>query len=908
MARSGHEEEVFFSACLSPSDCYVTMAPISGTSESSENHTPATEKSEERPAIRPLPAQRRRRISHPNRHISSRFSRVMSPTRELVSDRVESTYDNLDLLTEPKPQPQSQYESPPLRIPDPRRAVESQYENVVLRPPRLSPRLPPRASHAVLTQHVTPQPALPIRTQVKELHKLQPQKDRRYSKNVSSDIQQQLEGVVMRRKDPISRNPQGPRKITAHASHLFASDPVFPGFKKTGAIDFDARIYRCNEISRENIGKQSLVMGEENFACAYVNHLGGYLKLMRLQATLFIPPHAILGDPEPVVLYFMAKTNQVGYSPLVGCLQPDQFLVSPIMYIGKPGFKYSTVDVVLSFPMDESHSTASFFSVLTVKSFDTAFSSENSKWRILAPGHDYFFTVCGGRGVLMVSQSAFYVIRATKAAPEYQNLAIPRDTSKRKIRVALFGRSLPESNRAKLHVVFCKDCDQEVERVIESEKRDSFRKLDHVRALSIQTSSGQPIWVSFCQLKNTSWILQTSSTAKFTPDELFNYADPYPPSVTFALSNPTTNLMSADAFVQCMVVVHEGSSANYQDADVTTFVQLVGDVTVAKSGQFQSQSLGRASAKRLPMLTVPQTVVTPPSSDGSGQTSISSHSSQISSDCTSVSPQPVPDVDRKSVVLLNSYDAQSDTSKARFEDIYVSYKALAELCLMLQASMTGSSEKDWMTFATKIGLSMEQVDRMSDRYNFQSPLSIIHLFFGTCPAATSCCPSTSPREKARALLVRLISVFQEMKRDDLTHVVRRELTRIDQEIDRYSKFLFEGGQFEIRTNVGGAVTTNRTRPRHSFSDGDVTVLTPSAESFKGRLNDIVCWFKSKSSDVFKFTGSSKETTAEQIYEVPRSNFSVFEDGNTYEALVPLKGRKNSNSDKRKEKAKQNEYN
>ena len=77
---------------------------------------------------------------------------------------------------------------------------------------------------------------------------------------------------------------------------------------------------------------------------------------------------------------------------------------------------------------------------------------------------------------------------------------------------------------------------------------------------------------------------------KFTHDDLFNYADQYPPSVTFALSNPTTDLMSTEAFVQCMVVVHEGATANYQDAGVSSFVHLVGDVTVAKSGQFQSVS------------------------------------------------------------------------------------------------------------------------------------------------------------------------------------------------------------------------------------------------------------------------------------------------------------------------------
>lgn len=899
MARSGRDEEVFFSACLTPTDCYVTMAPICGTFESAEDHTPA--KNAEERAARPIPA-RRRRISHPNRHLSDRRSRVLSPTCEPVTIQINSTYDNLDIA------PQPQYETPRLKLPEPRRDVESQYENVVMRPQRQSPRVQPRASHAVLTQHVNPQPALPLRSKVRESYSPQPSTEKRFSRNINPDIQQQLEKAVLRRRDPVSQSPPSPKIITPQPVQKFASfDPVFPGFKKTGSIDFDARIYRCNELARENIGKQTLITGEENFACAYVNHLGGYLKLMRSQATLFIPPHAILGDPEPVVLYFMSKTNQVGYSPLVSCLQPDQFLVSPIIYIGKPGFKYSTVDVVLSFPIDESHNTASFFSVLSVKTFDAAFCPESAKWRILAPGHDYFFSVCGGRGILMVSQSAFYVIRATKAAPEYQNMAIPRDTSKRKIRVALFGRSLPESNRAKLHVVFCKDCDKEVERVIESEKQDSFRKLDHVRALSIQTSSGQPIWVSFCQLKNTSWILQTSSTAKFMHDDLFNYADQYPPSVTFALSNPTTDLMSTEAFVQCMVVVHEGATANYQDADVSSFVHLVGDVTVAKSGQFQSQSLGRASGRRLPALTLPPSTgepLGPHPSSASGHPPISPRSSQTPSDCPSASPPPVP-VDRMSVLLLNSYEL--DTTKGRFEENYVSYQTLAELCLLLQAAKTESSKRDWMTFANKIGLSMQQVDRMSDRYTFQSPLSIIHLFFGTCPAATSCCSSTSPREKARGVLARLLSVFQEMKRDDLTRVVRRELTRIDQEVDRYSKFLFEGGQFEIRTNVGGAANAKRRHPRHSFTDGDVTMVASSGETTKGRLNDIVNWFKNKSSDVFKLAGSSKETTVEDIYEVPPANFSVFDDQNTYEALLPTKGRKNSGSDKRKEKAKQNEY-
>lgn len=135
---------------------------------------------------------------------------------------------------------------------------------------------------------------------------------------------------------------------------------------------------------------------------------------------------------------------------------------------------------------------------------------------------------------------------------------------------------------------------------------------------------------------------------------------------------------------------------------------------------FAQQSLGRASGRRLPVLALPPSTGEPlgthPSS-ASGHPPISLRSSQTPSDCPSASPPPVPG-DRMSMLLSNSYEL--DTTKGRFEEIYVSYQTLAELCLLLQAAKTESSKRDWMTFANKIGLSMQQVSicHLHTRRNF----------------------------------------------------------------------------------------------------------------------------------------------------------------------------------------------
>ncbi|XP_072171680.1 uncharacterized protein [Diadema setosum] len=885
MARAGSDEDVYKS-------CYEVMMPIPIPSPEEDDAKLAAPSPIEEQRTPPTPALRRG-LDH---EATGRAPLRSSPVSTMVSgeevpslyQEPESTYEVSMYLAE------GQYDTPrhqpPVPSPRSQDVAASVYQNV--QTPK-SPRvLPFRARANVMA--LPEQPALPVRGRVA----LRP-RGRRQEKRVSPLPVQDDENKG-------EMNKEVTETLASKASYQpMIRDikeenptPMFPNFKKTGSIDFDARIYRCNESPLENSGKQTLVAAEENFACAIVNHEGGYLKLRRAQATLFIPPHAILGDPEPVVLYVMSKTSQVGYQPLSSSLDPGQFLVSPIMFVGKPGSKYCSMDIVLSFPMEWSPTQEVTFDLLTVKTFDsqgTCPPKDNARWRILAHGYDYFFTVYGERGVLMVSQSAFYVVRATVAGSVATNQMTLCPETKRisgeRLRIILTGKTFSDIRRAKLHVVFSRDDDNETERVIQAEDQEGYRKLDLVRTISIQPLSGQPVWVSLSHLTNPAWRLQTSPTAKFSTQELLDYADRYPPSVTFALGE-IGNEYVMDSFVQCVVVAHQGAMPNHQAEDVVSYVQLVGDVTIMqrKSGQFLSMSLGRASGKKLPVLSVqpsPCSTLVSAQSKPNMTTPIIQLPSHLpliagpesprvsnTSSCPSHSPPPVPSSQDHNAMTWSTSYSYDDAVKcnARFDGILIPYQFMGKMCLYLQDARAEARGRGWKSVALKIGLSEEQLQNLTKRYAFQSPLAMLHLFFG----ASQTIWGVSAHDTARGHLARLLSISQDIQRDDLLRELQRELTNIDRLEDRQSMFLFDALPFESKTGKGALSGSNR----HSLSDTDVKSVTSEKRStgtIRSHLSDMFSWFRSKSHNV-----AGKKAEDVYLEPVAVSNFRIFDDAYMYD--------------------------
>ncbi|XP_022082761.1 uncharacterized protein LOC110975015 [Acanthaster planci] len=505
-------------------------------------------------------------------------------------------------------------------------------------------------------------------------------------------------------------------QLTGYLEKVHTADPVL-----------DRILRRCQTAMEHHAGPASegrLIFTADPFACGMFDHSGGYLPLPNYKTTLYITPHAIVGDnPEPIFIYVHPDPP----TELLD-LEKGEEPISSTLVCGKTGLKFSS-DVVLSFPVQPlDPSSGSRYHVIVSEQAPSP--SERPKHQVLDKILDCFFSVEDNRCTLMVNQlGSFTVIsqppRKTDALKgQLRNQASEEFVS---FRVGVFGRQLPGTGSAQIRVIIWKDSDEETQRIVDEENRDRFRKLDRVRAFTI-SQYRKAVWVTASHVI-PGWTLLAKDKERFSVDRLLSQhrKNGCLPSCTFALYREGgSGSAQTPRVVSCTIEISQdggyGDEPEEDESETVQFVAVVDEESEAP-------------------VILPKV---PPTPDGCH--------------VPPVVPPRAP-ITQKAVVVTAFNLLPKPPAGLR-------HKILGQLSLHLEVSTI--SGRGWKLLAQKMGLSAPQICCLRERYLCPGE-ALLNWYLGHQVALVP----------TREALRRLLELFRDMDWQELETILTREIQNTD---------------------------------------------------------------------------------------------------------------------------------
>ncbi|XP_038077090.1 uncharacterized protein LOC119744916 [Patiria miniata] len=511
------------------------------------------------------------------------------------------------------------------------------------------------------------------------------------------------------------RNPMpASRRRTEFLTEIHTPDPAL-----------DEVLRKC-QTAMEHYASEAaegrIIFTTDRFACGMFDHRGGFLPLPNHKITLYVTPHAIVGDnPEPIFI-FIHPDPPTALLDLETGVKP----ISPTVVCGKTGLKFSS-DVVLSFPVKTQDTSAAARHQIIVS--EQTSPSEKPKQQVMDKILDCFFSVDDNRCTMMVNQLGSFTVvsQAPIKTEEFRGRYASQPSDEfLNYRVGVFGRQLAGTGSAQIRVIFWKDSDAETQRIVAEEGRDRFRKLDRVR-MAVISKYRRAVWVTASHVI-PGWTMLTKDKERLSVERFISQhrKDGCLPSCTFALYRDTGGSASAQTprVASCTIEVsQDGGYADEVEEDESETVQFVAVV--------DEESTAPVIPTRLPSLP----------------------GSQMSPTV----PQRVPLNQKASIVTFTPLLKPPAGLR---------HKILGELSLHLEVSVI--SGRGWKLLAQKMGLSAPHICCLRERYLCPGQ-ALLNWYLGQQVALVA----------TREALRRLLDLFRDMDWPELQTILTREIQNTD---------------------------------------------------------------------------------------------------------------------------------
>ncbi|XP_071809252.1 uncharacterized protein [Asterias amurensis] len=516
------------------------------------------------------------------------------------------------------------------------------------------------------------------------------------------------------------RHPTSLSLTTGFLRELETVDPVLRGiFQQCGDT---------MERYAKQVADGRLIFTSDRFACGMFDHHGGYLPLPAHKVSLYVTPHAIVGDEqEPIFVYVLPESTQE-----ILVFENGEEVISSTIVCGKTGHKFSS-DVVLSFPVSTHGPDNSVDQQVIIWEYGMS-TDDKPKQQVMDNILDCFYSIQDNRCTLMVNQLAnFTVISKAERRAEGSRSYYPNPSSDESVslRIGVFGRQIAGTGSAQIRVIFWKDSDLETKRIMCEEQRDGFSKLDRVRVMVINRYR-KAVGVAVINVI-PGWNLLSKDKENFTVEHILsqNRKGGHFPSCTFALYRVGGPGATNTPHVAACTIEVSQDGGDEDDGNEGDTIQLVAIVEGVATNQ--------------------QAVCDPDTPSVHPRTQL-----KDSGDLTGLQDEPSPGKGLKAPIKSFPVTPIAKPSAC------LRYQILGELALHLEVS--DISGRCWKLLAKNMGLSAPNICCLSERYLCPGE-ALINWYLGQQVAIVA------PREALR----RLLDLFREMKWPELQSIMVKEL-------------------------------------------------------------------------------------------------------------------------------------
>ncbi|XP_033645943.1 uncharacterized protein LOC117305231 isoform X2 [Asterias rubens] len=516
------------------------------------------------------------------------------------------------------------------------------------------------------------------------------------------------------------RHPTSRSLTTGFLRELETVDPVLGGiFQQCGDT---------MERYAKQVANGRLIFTSDRFACGMFDHRGGYLPLPAHKVSLYVTPHAIVGDEqEPIFVYVLPESTQE-----ILVFENGEEVISSTIVCGRTGHKFSS-DVVLSFPVSTHGQDNSVDQQVIIWEYGMS-TDDKPKQQVMDNILDCFYSIQDNRCTLMVNQLAHFTViskaerRAEGSRSHYPNPSSDESVS---LRVGVFGRQIAGTGSAQIRVIFWKDSDLETKRIMCEEQRDGFSKLDRVRVMVINRYR-KAVWVTVINVI-PGWNLLSKDKENFTVEHILsqNRKGGHFPSCTFALYRVGGPGATNTPHVAACTIEVSQDGGDEDDENEGDTIQLVAIVEGVATNQ--------------------QAVCDPDKPSVPPRTQL-----KDSGALPGLQDEPSPGKGLKAPI--RSFPVTPIVKPPAC----LRYKILGELALHLEVS--DISGRCWKLLAKNMGLSAPNICCLSERYLCPGE-ALINWYLGQQVAIVA------PREALR----RLLDLFREMKWPELQSIMVKEL-------------------------------------------------------------------------------------------------------------------------------------